>query len=152
MLFIFFPLFLLSRLFSIFFPLIAIIYFNFDIESIQLLQWILTGLYAVFMCAWVIAAIRCFYFYHWTVRLFPGLNFWYPSSRNKQKGLNLMQKYYNRRLNEKFVYDQGRKVVIEILGKDIGRLVISFWPKFEFVEWIKELEQDLLHLDAQSTM
>ena len=146
MLYVFLPVFILSRLFSIFFPLIAVVYFNFDIESIQLLQWILTGLYAIFMGAWVIAAIRCFYFYHWTIRLFPGLNSWYHSSTTKQQGLNLMQKYYNRRLNDKFIYDQGRKIVIEILGKDIGRLVVSFWPKFEFMEWLKELQQEISKL------
>ena len=147
-LYVFIPLFVLSRLFSIFFPLIALIYFNFDIESIQLLQWILTILYVVFMTAWIISAIRCFYFYHWTIRFFPGLSYWDPGddrrdiSRNKRR-LNLMQKYYNHRLNDKFVYNEGRKVVIEILGKDIGSLVVSFWPKFEFQQWLNDLKSEL---------
>ena len=141
MLYVFLPIFVLSRLFSIFFPLIAVIYFNFDFESIQLLQWILTILYAIFVGAWIIAAIRCFYFYHWTIRLFPGLAWWSPSRR--QKGLNLMQKYYNHRLTDKFMYDKRRTVVIEILGKDIGGLVVSFWPKFEFKQWLTQLENDL---------
>ena len=77
MLYVFFPSFVLSRLFSIFLPLIAIIYFNFDFESIQLLQWILTIFYVIFMCAWIIAAIRCYNLYRVTMQLFPGLNYWY---------------------------------------------------------------------------
>ena len=148
MLYVFFPLFVLSRLFSIFFPLIAMIYFNFDIKSIQLLQWILTILHTIFVCAWIIAAIRCFRFYRVTMQLFPGLNYWsvnggFITTNGQEKRLNLMQKYYNQRINEKFIYDQSRKIVIEILGKDIGGLIVSFWPKFDLGQWLQDLKQDM---------
>ena len=39
---------------------------------------------------------------------------------------NLMQEYYNRRLDDKLIFQEAIKVIIEILRKDIGGLVVSF--------------------------
>ena len=155
MLYIFFPLFLLSRLFSMLFPLMAIIYFNFDIESIQLLQWILTISYTILIISWIISAIRCFDYYHWTSHLIPGGVFWKAVRYNARKNdfihqynrLNLMQKYYDIRLNEKFLDSERRNVVIEMLGRDIGGLIVSFWPQFEMKQWLDELTQKHEQLD-----
>ena len=161
LLYLLFPLFVISRLFSIFFPLISIIYYNFDIKSIELLQWILTILYGIFICSWIIAAIRCIHFYHWTLHLFPGGTYWWVHTHSKiaerngvgfqYKRLNLMQLYYNKRLNDKYMFDEREQVVIEILGRDIGGLIVSFWPKFEFKEWLDQFEQDKKRLKLEGT-
>ena len=34
------------------------------------------------------------------------------------------------------------QTVIDILGKDIGGLVVGFWPKFEHKELMKKLEEE----------
>ena len=144
LLYAYFPLFILSHIFSMFFPLMSIIYFNFNIESIELLQLILTIVYLTFMFCWIISAIRCVSFYHWTTHLMPGGAWWQAiSDRMSQQDINLqlkrfnvMQQCYNQRLNEKYLQQKRKDIVIEILGKDIGGLIISYWPEFDFQVWL----------------
>ena len=77
------------------------------------------------------------------MRLLPGSDYWY-ASRIKIEGLNIMQKYYCKRLINKFVDDEARKIVIQILGKDIGGLIVSYFgPKFEFKQWLMDLQDQL---------
>ena len=146
MIWLFLPMFLLSRLFSTFFPLVAIIYFN----KISILQWILTLSHGIFICSWIICAIRCIYFYHWTIHLFPGHRTWDATSSTPSQDeitkqyirLNSMQHFYNKRLNEKYLDKKRREIVIKYLGKDIGGLIVSYWPLFEFKQWLDEFVID----------
>ena len=154
MLYIFFPLFLISRIFSMCFPLISIIYFRFNIESIELLQWLLTICYVIFIFAWIIAVVRCLDYYHWTMHVLPYYSwgaFHYGSSKEEinyqLNRLNIMQKFYFMRLDEKFLYSKRKQVVIEILGKDIGGLIVSFWPKFDMKQWLDQLCKECKELD-----
>ena len=159
-LYVFLPLFLLSRLFSMLFPFISIInilYLNDDynnIESVQLLQWILTVSYMILIVLWIISAIRCLYYYHWTSHVVPNGHYWDAVPFGAAKyfyvkqycRLNLMQKFYNTRLNEKFLERKRKEIVIEILGKDIGGVIVSYWPKFELKPWLQQLKKQQEHL------
>ena len=151
--------FLLSRLFSMFFPIIAIIYFDIKISDIELLQWILTSIYFVLIISWIIAAINCIKFYHWTSHLFPNRN-----GRDLSQGwqgvinephdfqfrrLNLIQTFYNKRCNEKYLEILRKEIVIDILGKDIGGLIISYWAPFEFQPLVVEMKAQYWELATE---
>ena len=127
MVYIFLGLFIISRFFSMVFPLIALIYLEFDVKSIQLLQWILTIAYVLLIFGWIIAVIRCLDYYHWTSHLVPDGRWWETISYSASKKevmhqydrLNLIQEFYNKRLSEKYLEKKRKEIVIEILGKDI---------------------------------
>ena len=140
LLYVFIPLFLISRLFSMLFPLISIINILYldpdgDYKSIALLQWILTIAYGVLVASWVIAVIRCLDYYHWTSHLMPGGDTWKCVPQNQYQRLNLMQKYYDQRLSQKY------------LGKNIGGLIVSYWSSFEMNQWLQQFGQQLKNLD-----
>ena len=139
------PIFLISRLFSMFFPIISIIYLNFDVESIQLLQWLLTIAYGVIIISWCVSFVKCMQFYYWTTHLYPGNKSSSWNGSYDQRGLrylNLMQKYYDKRNDFIFLDKKRIRVVIEVLGKDIGGLVVSYWPQFNLKELLQDLETE----------
>ena len=140
------PLFILSRLFSMFYPIISLFYLNFDVKSVQLLQWLLTIIYVILLLFWMIAFIKCMKFYHWTNHLFPGNtnSAWEDSSWKEYslKRLNIMQKYYDMRNDNVFMDKKRREMVIDILGKDIGGLIVSYWPKYDFEKSLKKYKEE----------
>ena len=143
--FFIFPLFIIGQIFSRFFPLIAFIYYEFDIENVQLLQWILTIAYTVLLIAWFIAFIRCINYYKWTNAVLPSSGRYWSDCYNEVyccKNLNLIQKYYNIRCDMKYIDKKRRQVVIEILGKDIGNLIVSYWSHFEMKHLLYAIDQE----------
>ena len=149
MVYILLPLFVISRLFSMWFPIISLIYFGFDSNSVQLLQLTLTMIYAVLVIVWIISAIECYKFYYWTTHLFPSFkngNFSLKYVLQKQiSQLMRMQQYYDERCDQVFLDVKRKQVVIEILGRDIGGLVISFWPHFDLKEAMQTWDQEWEH-------
>ena len=147
--FIIFPLFIIGQLFSRLFPLISLIYYNFDVKSVELLQWLLTGAYTVLTISWLIALINCINYYHWTSHLLPGHpSYWGHVNKDAYvyPNLNLLQKYYNIRCDIKFVDIKRKEMVLKLLGKDIGGLVVSYWPKFDLKQMINAIDQDFERL------
>ena len=143
--FIIFPLFIIGQLFSRFFPLISLIYYNFDVKSVELLQWLLTGAYTVLIISWSIALINCIDYYHWTSHLLPGhQSYWRYMQKDAYlyPNLNLLQKYYNIRCDIKFIDIKRKEMVLKLLGKDIGGLVVSYWPKFDLKQMLNAIDQD----------
>ena len=144
-LFVIFPIFLLSRTFSLFFPFVAIIYYGFDdIESIQLFQWLLTSIYFILIVCYIVACLNCIKFYIWTSHLFVGClqSTWYGVQYCEEQQLhrlNLMQQVYYQRFDQVYIEKQRKKMVIEILGKDIGGLIVSYWPLFEWTQLIQQI-------------
>ena len=148
-----FPLFCLSRIFSMFFPIIAIIYWDFDVKDIQLLQWLLTIVYGILVICWIISFVRCMDFYYWTTHLFPGDRSGQVTDINERRWnlirLNLMQKYYDKWVNQVFIEKERIKMVIEILGTDIGGLIVSFWPKFHLKQVLDQMGHEYGRIDKE---
>ena len=131
--FVILPIFILSRLFPIFFPIISLIHHKFDVESIRLFPWLLTAVYAFITICWCVAFVTCMPFYYWTTHLFPGNDgYSWNEASNGLRLLNLMQKYYDKRNDYKYMELKRIHVVIEMLGRDIGGLVISYLPRSQF--------------------
>ena len=148
------PLFFLSRLFSMFFPVISMVYLQFDLKSVSLLQLVFTVTYGVLIFWWIIALVKCMQFYYWSTHLFPGdesmsWKMAYNIKFNLRR-LNLMQKYYNLRNDAVFVEPKRIEMVINILGKDIGGLVVSFWPKIQFKQFWNQLKVEEAFMNVRN--
>ena len=140
------PLFVVSRLLSMFFPIISMVYLNFDLKSVSLLQLVFTVVYAILIISWMFALIKCMQFYYWSTHLFPGndSSYWHGTLGIgiSFRRLNLMQKYYNLRNDAIFIEKKRIETVIDILGKDVGGLIVSYWPQFEFSQLMKQLKDE----------
>ena len=152
--FLIFPMFVIGQMFSRFFPLIVIIYYQFDVENVELLQLILIMAYTILLIAWLIAFIQCTNYYQWTNAVLPKFGrFWYTSSNDAYcyKNLNVMQKYYNIRCRIKYIDRKRREVVIEILGKDIGNLVASYayCLHFDLKQLLDTIDQEFWEIKQQ---
>ena len=154
MLWVGFPLFILSRLFSMFFPIISIIYSDFDLEAVSLLQLLLSVIYGLIIVSWIVALIKCMQFYYWSNHLYPGDDSsWWRGAYRIELGLrrlNLMQKYYNLRIDGIFIEKNRIETVIDILGKDIGGLIVSYWPKFDFKQLMDQLKEEESYVHKQA--
>ena len=111
-----------------------------------MLQWLLTIAYGVIVVWWTIAFVKCMKFYHWTTHLFPGNGQWSWEGSDRRglslKRLDLIQKYYDQRNDAMFMDKQRVEMVIDILGKDIGGLIVSYWPKFDLQRALDKYEME----------
>ena len=118
-----------------------LVFLNFDVKSIQLLQWLLTIIYGLLVFLWTVAFVECFKFYHWTSHLFFD-DTWHSWERDwiwcKIKIL-----WYHWYACWCCIYGYERiEMVIGIVGKDIGRLIASYWPTCDLQRSLEKYEQE----------
>ena len=75
----------------------------------------------------------------------PGPCFWNSSQKKNQyiyPNLNLLPKYQNIRCDIKFIDIKRKEIVLKLLGKDIGGIVISYWPTFDLKQMLNAVDQN----------
>ena len=131
--FVFGPIYLISRLFQLFFPVFIIFYAIFEIEhginEIDMLQWIMLCIYLIFVCiVCILTGFMTYYSYYESYIL--------PASK-KLPGLNPHEDLF-----VKFVIDYFYPQLIiapirdylvrDVFGKDVGNIVLSYLDDFDF--------------------
>jgi hypothetical protein len=123
------PLYVCSRLFNLFFPLIIIIYlWHFDLwTSIDMFQYSMLIVYSGFFLVLCLLGIYVIELHHAMMFIAPGRS---CASVNKKKHFRIMSG-----LNEYYYecasFKEQKRVLQNIFGKDIASLVISYLTRFE---------------------
>ena len=126
--FILFPIWCLSRMFFLIFPLIVIIdsYEKGNLPGIGSIQFILTIAYWTFCVAWIIAFYKVCQYYFWIHHIAVGGHLsMYKSNANKCFE-NIVKRY--NKLSQVLIV---KKIVFGCIGKDIGSIVFDYWVHIE---------------------
>ena len=146
------PMFVFSRLFSVFLPMISILYLQFfdgksSIGSIHPLQWILTILHTCFLLSWIIGAIKCINIYQWSCLMYPTsrkTNGWRRMlTQNCHKRFNLVQNCYNLRCNLIHNEKLRKKWLTNQFGENVCQIILNYLPQFRLKSIFDLIEKQM---------
>lgn len=128
------PVFIISRIFSIFIPFICLFEYLISNKNIGLIQMIFTFVYAITISVYVVSLVKCIKFYNLTNNLFPPQKLKVYALRNGEshkrnvRRLNIINKLYNEYCYSQYYNHETKALLSKLLNNDVTEIILSYLP------------------------
>ena len=137
---------IISRIYSILFPLVLFVDYVLHLKDINKSGWklmntlivTLTVVYILLLISWGISFVKCIKFYMLTFYLLQGSR----STNNSMfsvKKLNIFQEYYDIRCDLKYGNIERIKILHEYVPSDVVNTIWSYMSCLSFAEWLSNM-------------